>query len=90
MSSLVSVTHVALVRARRELDRAFEEGDWERVRYWDAQLGQRLNRAFEDEERDTNGLIEELERVLKLYAQIVSALPEHAISLSNPLAGREF
>lgn len=76
--SVVSASYVELVRSRRALHQAFLKRDWEGVRQWDSLLGGNLNRAFDDDHRDTLALVEELEKVLKLYADIVVAVPEHA------------
>ncbi len=87
---VVAVSHVALVRARRELEKAYQANDWEKVRACDKQLGQQLNLAFADEHRDASFLIKELEGVLGLYARMVTALPVEAIRASSdkPRVGR--
>ncbi|WNO07940.1 hypothetical protein [Teredinibacter sp. KSP-S5-2] len=77
--SVISASHFSLVRARRELEKAYDCEDWEAVRQWDQDLGVMLNRAFDDEDRDTRALVGELEKVLSLYATIVSSMPEKAI-----------
>lgn len=81
--SVVSSSHFSLVRARRELEKAFQKGDWDAVRVWDQQLGEKLNEAFDDDGRDTVALIDELERILLTYSNVVSAMPVHAKGLSN-------
>lgn len=76
--SVVSASYVELVRSRRALQRSFLDRNWDDVRKWDSLLGGHLNSAFDDDYRDTLALVEELEKVLKLYADIVAAVPEHA------------
>jgi hypothetical protein len=76
--SVIAVSHVALARARRDLEKAYLAGDWDHVRLCDRQLGHQLNLAFADEHRNNRALVEELERVLGLYARMVTALPVEA------------
>lgn len=76
--SVVAVSHIALVRARRELEKAWHTHDAEKIRVCDRQLGHQLNLAFTDEHRNTRALLKELEQVLALYAQMVTALPAQA------------
>lgn len=73
---LVSASLVNVKRARREMERAFTLGDWEGVKRWDGLVGEGLDKAFDDPSRDNAGLVDELEKILGLYAQIVIGLPE--------------
>lgn len=82
--SVVAVSHVALARARRELEKAYCADDWDKVKTCDRQLGHLLNLAFADEHRNTRALVEELELVLKLYARMVRTLPVAAVSTLSP------
>lgn len=82
--SVVAVSHMALSRARRELEKAYFANDWEKVRACDRQLSHQLNLAFSDEHRNTRALVEELERVLSLYARMVKQLPEEAAGKISP------
>ena len=74
--SVVLSSHVELVRARRELEKAFEAGAWDNVRALDQHLAERLNSAFDDEQRDTRMLLEELEKILHTYSVVVAGLPQ--------------
>jgi ferritin-like metal-binding protein YciE len=76
--SLVSSSHFSLVRARKALESAFRDNDWDQLRNLDQALGDSMNQAFEDDQRDTKNLVKELEKVLYLYAQMVSTLPDAA------------
>ncbi len=76
--SVVSRAHFELVRSRRNLELAFERGDWEALREWDRVLGENLNRAFDDDKRDTFELVQEMERVLHTYARLIANLPDSA------------
>jgi len=92
---LVSASLVNVKRARREMERAFAAGNWDGVKHWDGQVGKGLDAAFDDPERDNAGLVEELEKVLGLYAQIVIGLPEQTAEqwLNTPVSAdvkREF
>jgi len=80
--SVVSASYFSLIRTRKSLQLAFKHENWDEVRACDRLLGESLNAAFEDDNRDTSALIEELERVLNLYATIVASLPEQAENLS--------
>lgn len=73
---LVCSSLVAVIRVRKALQQAFEVGDWESVRKLDAEVGPALDLAFSDEQRDNAALICELEKVLALYADVVTGLPE--------------
>lgn len=74
--SIVPSSHVELVRARRELEKAFEVRAWDDVRAWDQHLAERLNSAFDDDQRDTRALIDELEKILHAYSSVVAGLPQ--------------
>lgn len=74
--SVISSHHFMLVRSRRELERAFSERDWEKIRQWDSELGRSLNLAFDDSERNTQALVDELEKILQTYAEVLACLPE--------------
>ncbi|SMF36356.1 hypothetical protein SAMN02745866_02332 [Alteromonadaceae bacterium Bs31] len=78
--SVIPASFTSLVRTRRSLEKAYQSGDWESVREVDVLLGDCLNRAFDDSDRDTTVLIEELEKVLRLYANIVSTLPVQGVA----------
>jgi len=80
--TVVSANVVALIRCRKMLEKAFQRKNWEHIRQWDISLGESLNAAFEEQPLDANTLIEELERVLSLYADIVAAVPAEADSLA--------
>lgn len=82
--SVVAVSHVALARARRELEKAYRADDWDKVKTCDRHLGHLLNLAFADEHRNTRALVEELELVLKLYARLVRTLPVAATGKLSP------
>ncbi|MFT5082222.1 MAG: hypothetical protein ACI9Y1_000246 [Lentisphaeria bacterium] len=74
--SLVTCSLFALKRARKELGKAHDEGDWEAVQRWDVELANSLNHAFDDGSRDTKALINELETILSAYSHMVAAMPE--------------
>lgn len=76
--SVVHASQFALRRARRELEKAFNRCNWEDVRHWDVELGQFLNEAFDDENRDTPALVNELEQILGTYARLVERMPGDA------------
>lgn len=73
--SIVNASEFALKRVRRELEKAFDQSNWEDVRRWDGELGESLNLAFDDENRDTTALVAELENILSTYAKLVDSLP---------------
>ncbi len=77
--SVISASHFSLVRARRELEKAYDVEDWSAVKQWDQDLGRMLNAAFDDEGRDTRALVNELEKVLALYAEIVLSMPDKSV-----------
>ena len=73
---IVCSSLVAVIRARKALQNALEAGDWDAVKAHDAEVGPALDEAFSDELRDNAALIGELEKILALYAKVVTALPE--------------
>ena len=82
--SVVNASQFALYRARRELEKAFHHCDWEKIRHWDMELGNSLNAAFDDENRDTRALVTELEKILGTYARLVEQFPEqHGSHIKN-------
>jgi hypothetical protein len=74
--AIVSSSLVDVIRTRKALETAFELGDWDVVKSYDARLGSVLDEAFSDESRDNQALVCELEKVLALYARVVKHLPE--------------
>lgn len=75
--SVVSQSHFELVRARKSLEKAFEKRDWPALRNWDTTLGECLNRAFDDDSRNTIELVQEMEKVLQTYAHMLAAIPDN-------------
>ncbi|WP_143247444.1 hypothetical protein [Agaribacterium haliotis] len=73
--SLISRSHVDLVRLRKGMQSCFESGDWMGLRAKDRAMGAALDQAFQDSSRNAVELVAEMERVLALYARIVEALP---------------
>lgn len=74
--SLVPQSSFALKRAHKELDKAYKNGDWESVRHWDKELAASLTEACNDDNRSAKDLIYDMEKILKSYSKLVSALPE--------------
>lgn len=74
--NVVPTSHLALVRARKKMEQAFECHDWEAVREWDTLVSHQLNQAFDDEHRDHSLLVGELEKILALYSAMTCCLPE--------------
>lgn len=77
--AIVSAIHLNLVRARREMEKAFQREEWEAVKDWDHLLSVQLGRAFDDPQRDHMLLVTELQKVLSLYGKMVHALPDAAV-----------
>lgn len=74
--SIIVASQFALKRARKQLENAFRQGNWQAVRESDIELGKLLNKACDEKSRDTRALISELESILTLYADMVAVLPE--------------
>lgn len=81
--TVISSSFFSLIRARKELEKAFQHGNWDEVKLWDKKLGENLNKAFEDDECNTRELVQELERILNVYANVVSGMPTKAMSLTQ-------
>lgn len=81
--TVISSSYFSLIRARKELEKAFQQGRWDDVKSWDIRLGVSLNKAFEDEQCNTAELVQELERILNTYANVVRGMPEKAMSLTQ-------
>lgn len=81
---LVSATQFALARTRKQLLDAYKSNDWKAVRDVDQLLAHNLNEAFDDKNRDTRALIDELEKIVGLYGEMVSQLPIDAAKLATP------
>ncbi len=73
--SIIPVSHMALVRARREMEKSYLTDDWHAVKDWDQLLAVQLTQAFDDPQRDHKMLVGELEKILGLYSQMVRDLP---------------
>jgi hypothetical protein len=74
--NVIPISHLALVRARKNMEKAFDSGDWDAVRKWDSVISQELNEAFDDSRRDHALLASELEKILGLYSLMTRCLPE--------------
>lgn len=74
--SIISVSLFSLKRARKALENAYHERDWQAVRHWDTEVAKYLGEAFDDGSRDTKALIRELQTILHTYGKIVEELPE--------------
>ena len=74
--NVIPTSHMALVRARKSMERAFNANDWVGVKEWDTILSQQLNQAFDDDYRDHALLVGELEKILSLYSSMTRSLPE--------------
>jgi hypothetical protein len=76
--NIVPVSQLNLARARREMEKSYNSGDWQAVQGWDQLVAQELNQAFDDPARDHKMLASELEKILSLYSQMMHRLPEVA------------
>ena len=76
--NIVPVSQLNLARARREMEKSYNSGDWQAVQSWDQLVAQELNQAFDDPTCDHKILVTELEKILSLYSQMVRRLPETA------------
>lgn len=74
--NVIPTSHMALVRARKNMEEAFVRSDWNAVKEWDALLSHQLNQAFDDDRRDHSLLVGELEKILGLYSSMTRCLPE--------------
>lgn len=77
--NVIPTSHMALVRARKKMEKAFELDDWIAVKEWDTLLSEQLNRAFDDAHRDHALLVGELEKILGLYSSMTQRLPEATV-----------
>lgn len=76
--NVIPTSHMALVRARKQMEQAFDHSDWAKMKEWDSLLSHQLNLAFDDDNRDHKLLVGELERILGLYSAMTRCLPEAA------------
>lgn len=74
--NVIPTSHIALVRARKQMEQAFQRNDWATVKEWDTLLSHQLNQAFDDDNRDHALLVGELEKILGLYSSMTRSLPE--------------
>lgn len=81
--SVVSASQFALSRARRDLKNAFSNNDWQSIKDVDKILSHTLNNAFDDANRDTKSLVDELEKIVSLYSEMVSALPNQTEQMAR-------
>lgn len=82
--SIVSASQFTLARTRKELVTAFKNNDWQAVKEVDQLLAHNLNHAFDDKHRDTKALIDELEKIVCLYSEMVARLPMQASKMASP------
>ncbi len=77
--NIVPATYLTLVRARKEMQRAFDAGDWDGIRDSDDFLLVQLQQAFDDPEKDSELLAKELSTVLDLYSRMVESMPQDTV-----------
>ncbi len=77
--SVVAASQFKLARARKSLENAYKDGDWDEIKRWDTELANCLNVLFEENDRDVHTLINQLEGVLTTYSKIVTELPEETV-----------
>lgn len=73
---VIPVSHLNLVRVRREMEKLYLASDWEAIKDLDPMLSSQLNAAFDDPNRMHTKLVSELEKILALYGSMVRKLPE--------------
>lgn len=78
--SVVAASQFKLVRARKNLEKAYREGNLHDVRYWDNEVAACLDILFDDKDRDAHSLINQLESVLLTYSKIVADLPDDYVT----------
>ncbi len=77
--SVIAASQFRLARARKCLEQACAEGDWEAVRRWDKVLAESLDVMFDGGEYNAKTLVTQLEAVLETYAKIVLELPVETV-----------
>lgn len=73
--SVIAASQFRLARARKCLEQACAEGDWEAVKRWDRALAEALTALFDEGGYNAQTLVTQLEEVLATYAKIVLELP---------------
>jgi len=76
--SITTASQFALSRTRKDMDSAFKDQNWDAIKHTDKQLTDNLNAAFDDDDRDIKSLIDELEKIVILYGNMVASLPSSA------------
>lgn len=79
---VIPATHVALTRARKTLSRAYQVANWHSVGESDELLSEVLSQAFDDPNRNQRYLMQEMEKILALYADIMRSHPDDHIPFS--------
>lgn len=77
--NVIPATHLTLIRARKSMEKAFKDGDWDAVKDQDVFLSAQLAQAFDDPERNHRMLADELSKVLGLYSRLTIEMPEIAL-----------
>lgn len=78
--TVVAASQFKLLRAKKNLEKAYKDGDIESVRRWDKEVAECLDVLFNDRDRDAHSLISQLESVLTMYSKIVEDLPDDAVT----------
>ena len=71
--AVVPFSYFRLQRTRSGLSDAFASGDWASVRDYDLQLGKNLEEAYCDPRVASADLIDEMEKLLRIYEQLMKA-----------------
>lgn len=84
--SIIPSSQLVLSRSRRDITKAVDEGDWLLVSALDKQLGDDLNLAHTDSQRDPAVLLAELSQLLSLYKKIMTRCDTQARELQSRVA----
>jgi hypothetical protein len=72
-----------LTRLRRDIGEALRQRDWYAIERINPQLMTALDQASQSEDRNLSALVKEVEAVVRLYRQLISACEMEAQSIAS-------
>jgi len=68
---VIPLSQLELTRARRDMEKAMDAGDWQRVGKLDGSLDRVMDCATGDDDRDIGSLLNEMGNLLQVYKQLM-------------------
>jgi len=80
---VIPLSQLELSRARRDMEKAMDAGDWQQVGELDSSLDRVMDCATGDDGRDIGSLLNEMGNLLQVYKQLMKTCEEQELRLPS-------